>query len=419
MSPAPLPLDPAVPAVLGGRPLFPERLPLARPRVANPARVRDDVDKILASGMLTNGRYVRELERRAAEYLGVRECVAVASCTSGLMLVLRASDLSGDVVVPSFTFAATAHAVAWNGLRVSFADIDSSTLTLSPADASRAAGVRTAAILATHVFGTPCNTEGLQEVARRNGAKLFFDAAHAFGSRHEGIPVGGFGDAEVFSLSPTKLLVAGEGGIIATNDEALAQVCRIGRDYGNPGDYNCRFVGLNARMSELHAAVGLASLDTLEERVERRNAVARRYKELLATIPGISFPHVPPGDRSTYKDFTVLVDPAEFGLDASKLAEALDAEGIETRRYYAPAVHEQQAYRPSFEAWRVLPVTQAITPRVLTLPLWPELTEEHLALVAEAVARIREAFVGLDLRVESSRGVARVGMNSRGESDRA
>jgi dTDP-4-amino-4,6-dideoxygalactose transaminase len=395
--------DPGLPAVLGGRPVFADRLPLVRPRVADPARVLGDLEKILRSGKLTNGRYVQELERRAAEYLGVGECVAVASCTAGLMLVLRVSGLTGDVVVPSFTFTATAHAVAWNGLRVSFADIDPRTLTLSPADTARAASVRTSAILATHVFGTPCDTEQLQEVARHNGTRLFFDAAHAFGSRHRGLPIGGFGDAEVFSLSPTKVLVAGEGGIVATNDEALAQACRIGRDYGNPGDYDCRFVGLNARMSELHAAVALASLETLEERVERRNAVARRYRELLATIPGIDFPSVPEGDRSTFKDFTILVDAERFGLDAAKLAEALAAEGIETRRYYAPAVHEQQAYRSSLEARRALPVTRAVTPRVLTLPLWPELSDEQLVLVTEAIARIRDGFDGRGAHVENGR----------------
>jgi dTDP-4-amino-4,6-dideoxygalactose transaminase len=396
-----LDLDPGVPAVLGGRPVFADRLPMAPSRGADPARVLGDVEKILRSGHLTDGRCVRELERRAAEYLGVGQCVAVASCTAGLMLVLRASGLSGDVVVPSFTSAATAHPVAWNGLRVSFADIDPRTLTLSPADAARAASVRTSAILATHVFGTPCDIEQLQEVARRNGTRLFFDAAHAFGSRHQGVPVGGFGDAEVFSLSPTKVLVAGEGGIIATNNQALARACRIGRDFGNPGDDDCRFVGLNARMSEFHAAMALASLEGLEERVERRNAVARRYRELLATIPGIDSPSVPQGDRSTFKDFTVLVDSDRFGLDAAKLAEALAAEGIETRRYYARAVHEQQAYRSSLEARRPLPVTRAVTPRVLTLPLWPELTDEQLVLVAEAIARIWHGFDSRDVRLEN------------------
>ena len=133
------------------------------------------------------------------------------------------------------------------------------------------------AILATHIFGTPCDVEGLQEVADRNGLRLFFDAAHAFGSTHGGTKVGGFGDAEVFSLSPTKVVVAAEGGIIATNDDLLAERCRIGRNYGNPGDYDCRFVGLNARMSELHAATALASLQDLDERLEERNRLAASY----------------------------------------------------------------------------------------------------------------------------------------------
>ena len=189
-----------------------EDIPLARPGVPDPSAVAHDVERILKSGVLTNGPYVRESRTRAAEYLGVRECVAVASCTAGLMLLLRASGLTGDVVIPSFTFAATAHAVAWNGLRPVFADVDPSTLTLSPDAVRRAMGVRTSAILATHIFGTPCEVEELEEVAARDGIRLFFDAAHAFGSLRRGTPVGRFGDGEVFSLSPTKVLVAGEGG---------------------------------------------------------------------------------------------------------------------------------------------------------------------------------------------------------------
>ena len=132
------------------------------------------------------------------------------------MLVLRASELSGDVVVPSFTFAATAHAVAWNGLRPVFADVDARTLTLSPEAVEHAIGPRTSAILATHVYGTPCDVEGLEAIAAANGVRLFFDAAHALGSRRRGIPVGGSGSAEVFSPSPTKVVVAGEGGLVAT-----------------------------------------------------------------------------------------------------------------------------------------------------------------------------------------------------------
>ena len=368
---------------------FPDGLPLARPTIPDVENVAEEIRQILASGLLTNGPRVRELEDRAAAYLGVRHCVAVASCTAGLMLLLRVADLTGDVVLPSFTFAATAHAVAWNDLRPVFADIDPETLTLSAAAAERACGVRTLAILATHTYGAPCDIEGLAAVARRNGIRLFFDAAHAFGSTHGGVHVGGFGDAEVFSFSPTKVLVAAEGGMISTNDDVLAERCRIGRDYGNPGDYDCRFVGLNARLSEIHAAVGLASMSTLEERIALRNAVAEWYREALGGVPGLSFPRLRHGDRSTYKDFTVIIDPEAFGIDADGLAASLASEGIETRRYYRPPVHTMRAYRFVGNTNGGLPATEAASASVLTLPLWEGMTERDVALVADALGRAR------------------------------
>ncbi len=315
-----LPAQIGRPAIAGGAPAYPVGLPFVRPTIPDPGPVAKEIESILASGMLTNGPRVRELERRAADYLGVAHCVAVSSCTSGLMLVQRAAGLTGDVVIPSFTFAATAHAVAWNGLRPVFADIDPDTLTLSPTAAFKAAGVRTSAIMATHTFGTPCDVEALCAAAHANGLRLFFDAAHAFGSRRGERSIGGFGDAEVFSLTPTKILVAGEGGIIATNDDMLAERCRIGRDYANPGDYDCLFVGLNARMSEIHAAVALASFDGIEGRIQLRNHLAAVYRSALGGIPGIAFPLVRDGDRSTFKDFTIVIESDRFGTDAAGLA---------------------------------------------------------------------------------------------------
>lgn len=378
------------PAALGGDPAFPEGLPLVRPTFADPKGLAAELQRILESGVITNGPRVRELERRTAEYLGVRHCVAVSSCTSGLMLVLRAMGVTGDAVLPSFTFVATAHAASWNGLRPRFADVDRSTLTLSPKSASRAISVRASVMVATHVYGTPCDVEALTEVAKTNGIGLVFDAAHAFGSRRAGVPVGGSGDAEVFSLSPTKVLVAAEGGIVATNDDVLAERCRIGRDEGNPpGDYDSRLVGLNARMSELHAAVALASLADLDERIECRNALAGAYRTALQELPGLSFPRLPEGDRSTYKDFTVLVEPEAFGVSADGLARALEAEGIETRRYYAPPVHRMRAYRWATAGNGHLPVTAWASERVITLPLWAGMSEEHVGRVAEALGRIR------------------------------
>jgi dTDP-4-amino-4,6-dideoxygalactose transaminase len=375
-------------APLSGAPAFPEGLPLARPRVPDPAAVSEDVRRILESGVLTNGPFVRRLEEQAAEYLGVRHCIAVGSCTAGLMLLLRAADLTGDVIVPSFTFAATAHAVAWNGLTPIFADVDAETLTLSAGSVARSIGIRTSAILATHVYGTPCDTEALEMIAERSGLRLFFDAAHAFGSRHGGRMVGGFGEAEVFSLSPTKVLVAAEGGLIATDDDLLAERCRIGRDYGHPGDYDCRFVGLNGRMSELHAAVALASMSDLEERVDGRNEIAGAYRTALETIPGITFPTVPGGDRSTFKDLTILVEPREFGMSADALASSLGSEGVATKRYYSPPVHRMAAYR-SIAGNASLPATDRAAERALTLPLWIGMTSEQVFEVATVIERIR------------------------------
>jgi dTDP-4-amino-4,6-dideoxygalactose transaminase len=378
-----------VPAVAGGVPIFPEGLPLSRPSIADAGAVARDVEAIVRSGLLTNGPFVRRLETQAAEYLGVRHCVAVSCCTAGLMLVLRAAELTGEVIVPSFTFAATAHAVDWNRLRPVFADIDAETLTLDAAAVEAAVGMRTSAILATHVYGTPCDVDGLTAVAKEHGLRLFFDAAHAFGSSLDGRMVGRFGDAEVFSLSPSKVLVAAEGGIIATDDDLLAERCRIGLDYGNPGDYDCLFVGLNGRMSELHAATALASFEDLDDRLEERNRLAAIYHESLTPIAGLTFPIVPEGGRSTYKDLAVLIDPERFGASASVVAAALGAEGVQTRRYFDPPVHRMRAYRDRGRASGDLPVTVRASERILCLPLWVGLEDEQVRRVAEALDRIR------------------------------
>jgi dTDP-4-amino-4,6-dideoxygalactose transaminase len=365
----------------------PRRVPLARPTVADPATVALHIEEVLRSGVLTNGPYVRAFERETADYLGVRHAIAVSSCTAGLMLVLRALDLEGEVILPSFTFSATAHAVEWNGMRPVFADVDPATLTLSPASVESAIGAGTTAVLATHLYGTPCDVDALEVLARDHGLRLVYDAAHAFGSEHAGVRVGGFGDAEVFSLSPTKVVVAGEGGVITTNDDLLAERCRMGRDYGNPGDYDCRFVGLNARMSELHAATASASLADLDERLDERERLAERYQDALLDVDGVSFPEQLPHDRSTYKDLAVLVDGERFGMGADALAAMLATRGIETRRYYAPPIHEMRAYRRLRASAPALPVTQRAAAQVLALPLWVGMDDEDLHAVTGAICQ--------------------------------
>jgi dTDP-4-amino-4,6-dideoxygalactose transaminase len=377
----------AQPAILGGPPAFPDGLPLTRVSLPHQDLLRQRLDAIIASGQLTNGATVRELEDAVAALLGVPHVVAVASCTAGLMLVLQAVGAAGPVTLPSFTFAATAHAVAWAGGQPVFAEIDHDSITIDPADAAaQVAASGSAALMATHVYGTPCHVEALQQVADQAGVPLVYDAAHALGSHRQGRPIGGFGAAEVFSLSPTKVVTGGEGGLIATFDEGLATACRLGRDYGNPGDYDCLFPGLNARMSELHAAVALASLSALDARVALRGQLARVFHQATNGLPGLRFPVVAPGDVSTYKDLTLIVDPAEFGLDTVALAAALRAEGIDSRRYFHPPVHRQKAYA-HLPRDRELPVTDEIADRVLTVPLWSHMTEDTVRIIADAVIR--------------------------------
>jgi dTDP-4-amino-4,6-dideoxygalactose transaminase len=367
---------------------FPDRIPLSRTAPLQDLKIGEDVATILASGVLTNGPYVRELERRAADFLGVTECVAVSSCTTGLMLVVRAAGLACEVVVPGFGFGAVARAAVWNGLQVSFADIDPHTLTLAADDAADAIGIRTSALLAVHTLGNPCDVDALTELAESSGIALLFDAADALGSRRQGVSLGGSGDAEVFSLSSTNMLTGCEGGLIATNDPELAKRCRIGRDEG-PSDHDSQFLGLDARLSEIHAAVALASMDSIKERVDAGNLVAARYRRLLDGIEGIDLPGVRDGDLGNGNSLTILVDPDRFGAGAADLAAYLATEGIETRRYGGATPGRGMLRRA-----RRLPVASAVVSRALTLPLWPELTEAQLGRVVETIADARASHGG-------------------------
>ena len=375
------------PAILGGTPVFDSPLPFARPTLEDQGRVEKLIEGSLTSGWLTDGPLTRELEETAVERFGVDHCVAVSSCTTGLLFVIQALGIDGAVGLPSFTFAATAHAVRWNGLEPRFLDCDPNTWCLTP----EAVEGPVSALIGVHVSGVPCDVRRLEELAARLDVPLVFDAAHGAGSLVSvsggSRPLGGFGVAEVFSLTPTKVLSGAEGGLVTTNDAALAEQIRLARNYGNPGDYDTRFHGLNGRLSEMHAALALVAFDYLEERVEHRNQVADRYRELLGDVPGIGFQSVGPGDRSSHKDFTIVVGD-DFGCSRDQVVAALDSEGVSTRQYYSPPVHRHRAYAdlPS----RRLPVTDALGAGVISLPIWSHLPLGDVDRVAAAIRRIQE-----------------------------
>ncbi|MGH8892183.1 MAG: DegT/DnrJ/EryC1/StrS family aminotransferase [Actinomycetes bacterium] len=370
-------------AIDGGQPAFPDGLPLVRPRFDDVPAVMSRLEQVLTSGQLTNGRNVAELEERLAERLGVPHVVAVGSCTAGLMLVYQALGVRGDVVMPSHTFSASAHAVVWAGAQPRFADIEPTRATLDPVSAEKAIEGATA-ISATHIYGHPAEVEELESLAGEHGIPLVFDSAHALGSLRGSRPIGGFGTAEVFSMSPTKVTVAGEGGIVATRDPGVAEHVQIGRNYGNPGDYNCRFPGLNARMSELHAVLALASLEGLDTRIAERATAIDTFEDALSVSSNIRVLRPSAGDTSTFKDMTLhLLDD---GADAHRVQTALNAEGVDSRRYFWPPIHHQDAY--ARDERLDLPVTDTLARRLLTVPLTctdrPNL--ERLATVVREVA---------------------------------
>ncbi|WP_208630180.1 DegT/DnrJ/EryC1/StrS family aminotransferase, partial [Amycolatopsis kentuckyensis] len=234
-----------------------------------------------------------------------------------------------------------------------------------------------------HTFGVPSDADDLTKAAAARGAELIFDAAHGLGGRYrDGTRIGSKGLAEVFSLSPTKALSTGEGGLIATNDPDLAAELRLARNYGNPGDYDSRMIGLNARMTEFAAAIGLRNLPLLDATLNRRRRLAGRYAETLATLP-VRLQRVPDGATPVHKDFTVLITTEEFGLSRDQLAAALAAEGISTRTYFDPPLHRQLAYT-EFPAR--LPVTEMITRKCLTLPLYSHMPFDLVDRVCEAIA---------------------------------
>jgi dTDP-4-amino-4,6-dideoxygalactose transaminase len=378
------------PAILGGSPIFTEKQPFERPTLPPYSSVDAQMGAIFQSGMLTKGRYLAEFESGLAGYLGVRHAVGVSSCTIGLLLLYKSLGLKGEVIVPSFTFMATVHPLLWNDLRPIFVDAHPDTWNLDPAQVEAAITPRTAAIVGVHVFGNPAAAEQLEEIAVRHGLPLVFDAAHAFGSLYRGAPLGGHGRAEVFSTSPTKPLVTGEGGIVATNDDAVADFLRLGREYGNVGDYDSIFPGLNARMQEFNAVLGLKTLETLEANVQARNALAAIYRKELADAPGIAFQLVALGDRCSYKDLTVMVDEAAFGLSRDALAAALLAEGVDTRRYFDPPVHRHTLYRPYWEQQAgELPVTDRLARQALSLPMYAHLSPDAARQICQAVRRIQ------------------------------
>jgi dTDP-4-amino-4,6-dideoxygalactose transaminase len=378
------------PAILGGEPILKETVPIAKPPIkAHADKILKDYRKILESGMVTNSEFVRKLEQSVAEYVRAKHCVALANCTSGLILAVKALGIKdGEALLPSFTFPATAHAVKWNRLRIRLVDCDPETFTVDLASLKERITEKSRVIIPVHVFGNPCDVKGIAEIAMDHDLRVIYDSAHAFGSTYRGNPIGQFGDAEVFSGSPTKAFTTVEGGLVTTNDSEIAAQVNIGRNYGHRGDYNCEMPGLSARMSELHAALGLNLLPYVASDIKKRNEIARQYEKHLGKLPGIGFQKIRSECTSTYKDFGITIDRDKFGLNRDALATALDKEHVVTRKYFYPPIHMQKCYPELKDSAGDLPNTNLISKKVLCLPMFSSLLNEQVNSVIETIKRI-------------------------------
>ena len=357
-------------AILGGAPAFTEPLHVGRPNVVNRERFLARVRDLLDRRWLTNaGPFVCEFEERVAELLGTAHCVAVCNGTLGLELVLRACGIEGEIIVPSFTFIATAHAVRMVGLTPVFADIDPVTHCLDPRAAERAITARTASILGVHLWGNPCAVAPLSEVADRHGLTLLFDAAHAFGCSLDGRRVGGFGRAEVFSFHATKYLNTFEGGAITTDDGELADRLRLMRNFGFAGYDRVVSLGTNAKMNEVSAAMGLAGLESIEETVAHNRANFERYREGLGGLSGLDVMPHDSVEQNNHQYVVVEVDERQAGLSRDLLMRVLQAENVLVRRYFYPGCHKMEPYHTlDPTVGRGLPATEQVARRVLQLP---------------------------------------------------
>ena len=338
---------------------------------------------IFESGQLSNhGRYLQELESSLSQYLGVKSLV-VSNGTMGLVLALKRMKLKGNVIVPSFTYCATVHALVWAGLEPNFVDIDEKTFNLDPQKVQQAINENTSAILGVHVFGNPCEIDELQKIANENNLKLIFDAAHAFGSKYKQKFIAGFGDAEVFSLHATKTLIAGEGGLITTTNNELFCDLNQARNFGFKDDQDTVFVGTNAKMSELHAILGLDSFSNIVSDLQKKKAVATIYHEKLKDLPGISFQQINEDLESSYYYVSIVIDSSISGINRDQLADHLQKEGIQVRKYFSPPVHKHTSYR-KFNS-NQLPITEKISSQILCLPSHSELTTEEVFFVCEKI----------------------------------
>lgn len=379
-------------ALFGGPAAFAETLHVGRPNVGDRARLLARIDDMLDRRWLTNhGPFVEELEQQLAAYLGVKHCIAMCNGTVALEIAARALELRGEVIVPAFTFVATAHALQWQEITPVFCDVEPHSHNLDPQRIEALITPRTTGIVGVHVWGQPCAVDALTDIARRRNLRLMFDAAHAFGCSYRGQMIGNFGDAEVFSFHATKFFNTFEGGAVTTNDDALAAKIRLMQNFGFAGLDRVIYIGTNGKMSEVSAAMGLTGLESLTEFVAINQRNYEHYHRELAEVSGLRLLRYDPQERNNFQYITAEIDAPASGISRDHLVQVLHAENVRARRYFYPGCHQMEPYRSYFpHAGLLLPVTEQLTQRVLILPTGTAIDAQAISQISQLIRFVVE-----------------------------
>jgi dTDP-4-amino-4,6-dideoxygalactose transaminase len=366
---------------------FPEPIYVTRPLLPPLADVMARLTQVWSAQWLTNaGAQHDALEAALRQYLDVAQLSLFNNGTIALLCAIRALDLAGEVITTPFTFPATPHALSWSGITPVFADIDPNRLTLDPARVEGRITPRTTGILAVHVYGVPCDVDGLAAVAARHGLRLLYDGAHAFGGRIGDVGIGAYGDATMFSFHATKLFHTAEGGAVASRDPELRRRIDRLKNFGIADQETVECVGINGKMSELQAALGLAVLDGMREEVAKRRRILDAYRTHLGGVPGVRLMPEVPGSESGCQYCVIRVNANEFGRSRDDLHAELKTYNVHARKYFYPLCSDYASYRTLPTSDPVgLPVARAVVGEVLCLPLYGGLDLATVERICEII----------------------------------
>ncbi len=320
-------------------------------------------------------------------------------------IAIRALGVEGEFIIPSMTFIATAHALAWQGVTPVFCDVDATSYTLDPRRIEEMITPRTAGIIGVHLWGRPCDLDSIGEIAQRRNLKLLYDAAHAFGCSYDGRMIGNFGDAEVFSFHATKYFHTFEGGAVVTNDPDIARKSQLMRNFGFEGYDSVVSLGTNGKMTEPSAAMGLTLLESLDDLIEANRRNYERYRDHLEGIPGVELLVYDQTEKRNYQHVILSVDPLVTHVSRDQLLEVLWAENVLARRYFYPGCHRMEPYRSRFpDAGQYLPVTEKALERVIALPNGTQIGPVEVDVICQIIQKVIEngARVSESLEQDSS-----------------